>query len=112
MKYMLGIVVAIAIALGTPHKVFADDVYACQEFDWEIYVSTERIIINSPVQLLIVNGIKFVTDGEIQYLGTATFYLRNNVWWGNILMNNVKLSEDYPISYDETAVAIFNAVRK
>lgn len=90
---------------------FAEDVYACQEDDWEVYVSTERISVNNDKRVFIKNGIKFVTNGEIIHIETADFYVRNGEWWGNILMDGYRLGDDYLLDGNETEIVILNIAK-
>ncbi len=93
---------------GTSH---AQDVYVCNVDDYEVYVDTSSIM-GSPWQIVVVNGVKFVVDGQEKTFATAKFYNNNGIWWGNIAIRNIPTRGDYPVQYDEVTMAIFNVVRQ
>ena len=97
--------------LGMTGQAYAQDVYICDFAEHEVYLDTGSIM-GSPFQILVINGIKFVQDDKTKHIATAKFYLEGNVWYGNILIDNIPSQGDYPVAYDDFTLAIFQAARK
>lgn len=100
-----------AIILGMNGNACATDVYACDFEGHEVYVDT-GLIMGSPYQIVVANGVKFVKSGKQTHFATAKFYLEGRTWWGNVFIDNIPSSGDYPVAADPLTSAIFDVARR
>ena len=110
-QYFLVIVFCVIAFAGMAEQAHAQDVYVCDFSEHEVYLDTGSIM-GSPFQIIVFNGIKFVQDEKTKHIATAKFYLEGNVWYGNLLIDNMPSQGDYPVVYDELTLAIFQTARQ
>ena len=110
-KLSVTLLLCFAVVLCVNGKTYAADVYACDFEGHEVYVSTGSIM-GSPYQIVIPNGVKFVRNGKQTHFATAKFYLEGGTWWGNVFIDNMPSSGDYPVAADPLTAAVFDVARQ
>ena len=95
---------------SAPETASAADYYVCDYQGYQVYVSDSSIM-GSRYQFVVVNGVKFVMNGKEKHFATAKYYLQGNTWWGNLMIDNVPSTGDYPIYYDNLTQQIFNVAK-
>ncbi|WP_407397350.1 hypothetical protein [Anaerovibrio sp.] len=106
-----GVLFALTLMLcSAPETASAADYYVCDYQGYQVYVDSSCVV-GSQYQFLVINGVRFVVGGKEEHFATAKFYLQGNTWWGNLMIDNIPSTGDYPVYRDSLTQQVFNVAK-